>query len=73
MDPALIDEVIVVESAAALAMKEKLAGEEGLFVGISSGATALAAREAARKLKPGSRIVIMLADSGDRYLSLAGA
>lgn len=70
VDRALIDEVVRIESAAALAMKERLAAEEGLFVGISSGATVLAAREIARKMKKGSRIVAMLADSGDRYLSL---
>ena len=70
VDRALIDEVVRIESAAALSMKERLAAEEGLFVGISSGATVLAAREIARKMKKGSRIVVMLADSGDRYLSL---
>jgi cysteine synthase A len=69
-DRSLVDEVARVGSAAAMAMKERLAAEEGLFVGISSGATVLAAQKIARTMKKGSRIVAMLADSGDRYLSM---
>jgi len=70
IDRSLIDEVVRIDSAAAMAMKDDLAAEEGLFVGISSGATVLAAQKIAGTMKKGSRIVAMLADSGDRYLSL---
>ena len=53
-------------------MKKRLAREEGLFVGISSGASVVAAHKIASELGKGCRIVIILVDSGDRYLSLKG-
>jgi cysteine synthase A len=46
--------------------------EEGLFVGISSGANVLAAMQVARELGPGYTVVTMLCDRGERYLSING-
>jgi cysteine synthase A len=51
-------------------MKEALAHEEGLLVGISSGAAVFAALEVARELGPGKNVVTMLHDTGERYFSL---
>ena len=47
----------------------RLATEEGLFVGISAGATAAAALQVAEKAPEGSVILTMLPDTGERYLS----
>lgn len=49
----------------------RLAKEEGIFVGISSGAVTWAAVEMAKELGPGKRVVAVLASSGERYLSTA--
>ena len=49
----------------------RLAKEEGIFVGISSGAIAYAALEIAKKLEKGKRVVAILPDTGERYLSTA--
>jgi len=68
-DPSLADTRFVVETEAALLMKERLAKEEGLFVGSSSGANVFAALRLARKLPPGSVVVTILCDDGARYLS----
>lgn len=50
-------------------MARRLAREEGLFAGTSSGANVLAAIEVARRLGPGSRVATLLVDSGLKYLS----
>jgi cysteine synthase A len=47
----------------------ELAREEGVFVGISSGANVFAARQVAAQLKPGQNVVTILCDTGERYLS----
>jgi len=47
-----------------------LAREEGLFVGISSGAAAFAALKTAKVLGKGKRVVVILPDTGERYFSL---
>jgi cysteine synthase A len=52
-------------------MARRLAREEGLFVGMSSGATAWAAVEVARELGAGHRVVCVAPDSGSRYISTA--
>jgi cysteine synthase B len=68
-DPAFPDGFIETNTEAAYAMTVRLAREEGLFVGISSGANVQAALELGRTLPPGSLVVTMLCDSGFRYLS----
>ncbi len=64
-----LDSVIVVEDRAAYAMAERLALEEGIFVGMSSGAAVYAAAQVAADLPPTATVVTLLADRGDRYLS----
>jgi cysteine synthase A len=66
----LVDEVIQVKSSDAVAMTRRLIKEEGLMVGISSGANVLAALEVARRLGRGRTIVTVLPDRGERYLSM---
>ena len=70
VDLDLIDEVIPVSEKDAVAMTRRLIREEGLMVGISSGANILASLEIARKLGQGKTIVTLLPDRGERYLSL---
>jgi len=73
-----IDKVIKVGSQEAKSFIKKLAREEGLFVGISSGANVLAALKLGKMMKPESdtcspeseTIVTILPDSGERYLSM---
>lgn len=70
VDMDLIDEVIKVKSNDAVEMTRRLFQEEGLMVGISSGANVLAALEVARKSGKGKTIVTILPDRGERYLSM---
>jgi cysteine synthase A len=65
----LVDEVVPVAGADALRLACELARREGIFVGTSSGATLAAALEVARRSPPGTNIVCMLPDTGERYLS----
>jgi cysteine synthase len=65
----LIDEVVPVAGQEALRLSRALATQEGIFVGPSSGATLAAALAVARRSAPGSNIVCMLPDTGERYLS----
>ncbi len=66
----LVDEIIQVTNEDAAVMARRLAKEEGILVGISSGAAAWAAIEvAARAQSRGKLIVVILPDSGERYLS----
>ena len=68
-EPSLIDRIVPVATADAKAMARRLAREEGLFAGTSSGANVLAAVDAARELGPGAHIVTLMCDSGLKYLS----
>jgi len=65
----LIDRIVGVAGSAALKLARELARREGIFVGISAGATLAAALSIARDAEPGSRILCMLPDTGERYLS----
>ena len=64
-----LDRVITVEDRPAFAMSQRLALEEGLFVGMSSGAAVCAAVQVAADLSPADTVVVLLPDRGDRYLS----
>jgi cysteine synthase A len=65
----LIDEIVPVAGADALQLSRALARSEGIFVGTSSGATLAAALTIALRSPPGTNIVCMLPDTGERYLS----
>lgn len=67
--PELVDEVLAIPTDDAKAMARRLAREEGLFGGTSSGANVLAAIETARRLGPQGTVVTLLPDSGLKYLS----
>ena len=70
LDTAIYDEIIAVENEDAFAAGRALARNEGLLVGITSGAAAYAAALLAARLEnAGKRIVALLPDAGDRYLS----
>jgi len=64
-----IEEVIKVKSDDAMEMTRKLVRENGLFVGISSGANVLASLEISKKM-PNENVVTVLPDSANRYLSM---
>ena len=66
----LIDEIVQVPDADAFQMSRRLAREEGILAGISSGAAAWAAVRVAQQLGAGQRVVVILPDTGERYLSL---
>ena len=65
----LADQVQTIEDAEALQTAKALAQQEGIFVGISAGATFAGALKLAKNVKPGSNILVMLPDTGERYLS----
>lgn len=69
LDRSLIHEVIAVTDEDAIRSMGRLAREEGLLVGISSGANVFAALRVAQALGPGKRVVTILPDTGDRYLA----
>lgn len=73
LDRSLLDEVIALPTDDAFAGVRELARTEGLLVGITSGATCVAARAWARRPGAEGRLVVaMVADSGQRYLSVEG-
>lgn len=69
IDRRYIDKVLKVTGADAIKCAKELAQKEGIFVGISSGATFATALEVARMAEKGSTILAMLPDTGERYLS----
>jgi len=68
-DPAVSDEITMVTDDEAFAMVRRLAAEEGLLAGSSSGAIIHAAVAVAERLGPGKRIATIIPDSAERYLS----
>jgi cysteine synthase A len=70
LDRGLVDEVIVMEHAAAFAAARRLIREEGILAGISSGANAAAALAVAARPEMAGKLVVFIAcDTGERYLS----
>jgi len=63
----IYDEIIAVTDENAIDMSSRLCREEGLLVGISSGANVWAAIEVAKRLGEGKRVVTVLCDTGERY------
>jgi len=68
-EPHLVDEILTVSTVEAKAMARRLAREEGLFAGTSSGANVVAALRVAKRLGTGATVVTVMCDSGVRYLS----
>src|SRR5258706_1980883 len=70
-DAKVVDRIVDVTFDDSVRIARRLATEEGIFVGISAGAVAWAALELAKELGPGKRVVAVLPDTGERYLSTA--
>jgi cysteine synthase A len=68
----LLDGVVLVENEAAMDMARRCAREEGIFVGISSGAALAAVEQKLPSLPKGSRVLTFCYDTGERYLSVEG-
>ena len=69
LDRSVYDEIVLVSDTESRDAARELAAQEGIFCGISSGATFAAARKVAQKAPKGSVILAMLPDTGERYLS----
>ena len=69
LDTSLIDEIELISNDEAMAMARRLAKEEGLFVGISSGANIAAALKVASKMEKGSTVLTVSPSNAERYLS----
>jgi cysteine synthase A len=70
LDRSVIDRIVGIDDREAGEMAVRLAREEGLLVGISSGANVVAATRVAIELGPGQTVVTVLCDTGERYLSV---
>jgi cysteine synthase A len=68
-EPSLVDEILPVKTDDAKEMARKLAREDGVFAGTSSGANVVAAIQVAERLGPGKTVVTVMADSGLKYLN----
>jgi cysteine synthase len=68
-EPTLVDEILAVATDDAKDMARRLAREEAIFAGTSSGANVVAAIQVARRLGPGAKVVTLMVDSGLKYLS----
>jgi cysteine synthase A len=69
LDTKIYNEVVKVTNEAAYAATKRLSLETGILVGVSSGAAFVAARQVAKKLGKGKNVVVILPDTGERYLS----
>ena len=70
LNQAVLDEIISVSDEDAIEMSRRLTREEGLLAGISAGANVFAALKLAKRLGQGKRVVTVLPDTGERYLTL---
>lgn len=70
LDSGIVDEVVQVTNDEAVAMSDRLVREEGLFAGVSAGANVQVALRLARQLGRDKRVVTVLPDSRDRYLTV---
>lgn len=68
-EPSLFDGIVAVKTEDAKEMARRLAREEGLFVGTSSGANVIAALQVAEQLGPRAKVVTLMVDSGLKYLN----
>lgn len=68
-EPGLVDEIVAVSTTDAKDMARRLAREEGLFAGTSSGANVVAALQVAKQLGPDAHVVTLMVDSGLKYVS----
>lgn len=68
-DPSVCDEVLMVTDAQAFGMVKQMAAEEGVLGGSSAGANVFASMQVAKRLGRGKRVVTMIPDSAERYLS----
>lgn len=68
-DPALVDGIVPVKTDDAKEMARRVAREEAIFAGTSSGANIIAALQVAERLGPGAKVVTLMADSGLKYLN----
>jgi len=69
LDPKIYSSICLISDAEAVSMSKRLAKEEGLLCGISSGTNVAAAVKLAKKLGKGKNVVTILADTGERYFS----
>jgi cysteine synthase A len=69
LDREIFDELMSVTDERAIEVSRELAAKEGIFTGISAGATLATALDVAKKATDGSVILAMLPDTGERYLS----
>jgi cysteine synthase A len=67
-EPSLVDEILPITTDDAKAMARRLAREEGVFAGTSSGANVMAAIQVGRRLGPGATVVTLMVDTGLKYL-----
>jgi len=70
LNQAILDRVVTVTDEEAYQTSKLLARREGLLAGISSGANVFAAQQVARELGPDKRVVTVLCDTGERYISM---
>lgn len=68
-DASLVDDILPVKTEDAKEMARRLAREEAIFAGTSSGANVIAAIQVAERLGPGARVVTLMVDSGLKYLN----
>lgn len=69
LDREVADQLLAIDDTVARDTARRLAAEEGIFCGVSAGATVAAALEVAKSADPGAAILAMLPDTGERYLS----